>query len=314
MQGKESNNFLNQIWWADFWKSNRTDCIDYFTYIIHDKMFIGYILRISFNKKMIYMPRTILGSVEYLKSIAVDNCPSCSYITFDLDDYSYSNVHSLKTYKELPNTIARQQYTSTTIINLCDIVYDEDINKFIVINPQLIASFNESTRRKTRKSLLEGWEIEKGNSKAIFEQFWHIYSSTSKRKNFRTHRREYYYNLLQKENAIIIIIKKGNKPSVAWFGISYNDTIVYLYGGNDDYSLSHFGQYFAHIVAMQHAISLGLKEYDMGGVEDDATYSTIKLGYRGSLVIYGKGKDIIINRLTYRMQRLIKMSRILKFF
>jgi lipid II:glycine glycyltransferase (peptidoglycan interpeptide bridge formation enzyme) len=236
-----------------------------------------------------------------------------TYIKLDFD-YHFTNLLDIKDNNQLLKFVSTHttskvvvsnktiQYLSTALLDCSTLQYSDTIDDLMNINTSFWSKTNENIRRYTRKSLKQDWKIETGNTKDNFENFWSVYQSTANRQKFAIHPKSYFEKMLEHEFVRLIILKDSEgTPHSVWFGVEIDDTLYYLYGGNDDYSFDHYGQYLIHLVATQIAAQEKVKSYDLGGYDSSKGFGKFKEGYRGNIVTFLGPVDIILDPFYYHL-------------
>lgn len=293
--------------WSSFWQKTQNDLERHFVFqeeTIYEYTTISgikywYIPHLGYKKHL------NTNFINSLKTIAKQS--KISYITFEVEDSS-TGFEQILNQTQTP--LNKKQYNQTIVINLKDAVQCQNPTEFISSNNSIISSFNQTVRRKIRKSIKYNWLYETQKSKKTFEDFWYIYNKTADRQNFRTHQKKYYFDLFKESNSIIIVIYDNNlTPQGTWFGWKSQDTLTYLYGGNSQVSLQNYGTYYLQLQAMCLASQLNLTWYDLGGYTPNSGYGRFKEGFRGILRTFPGPYDIVINNKTYFLLKVIKRIR-----
>jgi len=172
---------------------------------------------------------------------------------------------------------------------------------------------NENIRRYTKKSLTQNWRIETAKTEQNFLVFYKIYNQTKDRQNFAIQTETYLKTLFNQEfSRIIILYDEFNQPQSVWFGITSDQTLTYLYGGNTAVSFDKKGQYLLHLVAVKMAVDLGLNWYDLGGYNSKLGFGKFKENYRGIVREFFGPLDIIYKPLKYNfINFLISFSKLI---
>jgi lipid II:glycine glycyltransferase (peptidoglycan interpeptide bridge formation enzyme) len=97
----------------------------------------------------------------------------------------------------------------------------------------------------------------------------------------------------------LITLSDENGPQSVWFGVSFDDTMYYLYGGNTEVSFKKYGQYLVHLVATEIIARENLKKYDLGGYDSTKGFGKFKDGYRGEIVHALGPIDIILKKQLF---------------
>jgi lipid II:glycine glycyltransferase (peptidoglycan interpeptide bridge formation enzyme) len=235
----------------------------------------------------------------------------CVFIKLDFD-YNFTDllyidsnntilkfVESTTKHKTVLSTKSLQ-YLSTMLLDCHGLSKNDNLPHFLEDNKHFYSQTNENVRRYTRKSLKQNWQIETSKTTENFEHFWQVYESTAKRQSFAIHTKSYFETMFASEFVRIIVLKdEQNIPHCCWFGVAFGETLYYLYGGNDDYSFTHQGQYLAHLVALQIAAKEKLLSYDLGGYDSEKGFGKFKEGYRGKVVKFLGPVDIVLQPLVY---------------
>ena len=162
------------------------------------------------------------------------------------------------------------------------------------------ATTNTNIRRYTKKVLDKDWTVSMCKSEANFEAFWQVYNSTKDRQNFVIHSREYVHQLFQKPQSHLIILSDvDGVPQSAWLGYSWGNSLIYLYGGNEQFSFDNYGQYLIHLCAIYLAKCLGLSFYDLGGYEEGTGYGRFKEQYKAEFREFLGSIDIPVKNLKF---------------
>lgn len=161
---------------------------------------------------------------------------------------------------------------------------------------------NSNVKRYTKKSLTLGWQISTDKSTQNFEAFWQVYSHTKERQAFATQSKEYTRQLFDQDFSKIIILRNSaGEPCCVWQGIVFGNTLVYLSGGNNQYSFDNYGQYLMHLVAVWIGYSQDLQVYDLGGYDKSKGFGRFKENYKGQIRTFLGDIDIPINRFWFSL-------------
>jgi lipid II:glycine glycyltransferase (peptidoglycan interpeptide bridge formation enzyme) len=322
--------FIQTKDWSDFWLESSLDnhfveCISHNTEKIEISTIV-YQYPWHLGKSFFYIPKgpvfSILREISneeiliqyqiFLQKIE-KRAREKNMVFVKLDfDYQFTNLFHIEDNKKLLSLIRSKtnsyctlsskpiQYLSTMILDCQNLQYLEDLSSFVETNKPFWSKTNENIRRYTRKSLTQNWRIDATKSKENFENFWTIYSFTANRQGFAIHPKKYFEKLIN-HNFVRIIVLSDEKgvPHCCWFGISLLGTLYYLYGGNDDYSFAHYGQYLVHVVALQIASKENISSYDLGGYDSEKGFGKFKEGYRGKIVTFLGPIDIVLDKTSY---------------
>jgi Acetyltransferase (GNAT) domain len=250
-----------------------------------------------------------------------------SFVKCDLDD-GLANALEIQTPLELAqylNSFQKQkavispkkiQYLQTITLNLASVPkqtesennenFDienfaaKDLSSYFEKSQEFWKTTNSNIRRYTKKVIDLEWKISISKSTQNFEDFWNVYNQTKDRQGFIIHPKSYVKALFDKPDSYIIVLKdSAGTPHCVWFGMKWNDALIYLYGGNTDYSFANYGQYLMHLTACFLATKLGLDYYDLGGYEPNTGYGKFKESYKAELRTFVGPIDIILKPIQY---------------
>jgi hypothetical protein len=259
---------------------------------------------------------TSLNSLTQKITNSAEN--SIAFLKIDFDDY-LTKVLNIEfntqmydffypTFPDQINLTAKPiQYLSCTVRSLADLpILKSEINLQQAYNETELFwnSTNEKVRRYSRKTLklVDDKQIRVSTDKTQenFEAFWQIHSQTSARQGFNTQSKEYLQTFFLQDFArIIVIYDNDNQPHCVWLGISLNNTLLYLLGGNTETSFRLHLQYLVHIAAIKIARSEKLDFYDFGGFDKNSGYGQFKESYKGVERIFLGPLDMILKPKTY---------------
>jgi lipid II:glycine glycyltransferase (peptidoglycan interpeptide bridge formation enzyme) len=343
MKTKPKPYFLQTSEWSQFWleSSQKQHFIHYISYETDGITLSAYCYEYPWHlgKSFLYIPKGPIFQIKgdfskkklaqayksfLAKIVALAKQNKSVFIKIDFD-YNFTNLIDIDSNENLlkfTKSVTDQsvqiskktlQYLSTMILDCSNLQKNEDQFKFVESNKDFWSQTNENIRRYTRKSLKQNWIIDTSKTTQNFDDFWQVYQSTAQRQGFAIHPKTYFQSMFAKEFVRIIVLKdETGLPHCCWFGILLDSTLYYLYGGNDDYSFSHHGQYLAHLIALQSAANEEAKNYDLGGYDSEKGFGKFKEGYRGKIVKFLGPLDIILEPLIYTT--LNKFINILKAF
>ncbi len=185
---------------------------------------------------------------------------------------NYQNILNLENSDKLVESESNLFNTPFPVSNL---------KKFFEESKIFWESTNTNIRRYTKKVINLNWIISMKKTEDNFEAFWQVYNSTKDRQNFKIHSKEYVKTLFDKpQTHLIVMYDLENNPQSAWLGYQWHNSLVYLYGGNEEYSFKHYGQYLMHLAAIYLAKCLKIDYYDLGGWEPNTGYGRFKEQYK----------------------------------
>jgi lipid II:glycine glycyltransferase (peptidoglycan interpeptide bridge formation enzyme) len=332
--------------WSEFWVEGNKD-----NHYVHELVIKGQITYVYqypwfFGKNFLYVPsgpvvqptlsetnahefvseffRKLKATAEELQSV---------FVKFEFDPY-LSHVLKIHSYQEAQQFLKnskpqpfhdiqparkRIMYSATILLDtslstLPVTKGPEYYSEFMSINSTFWKDVNSGHRSKTKKSIAEKWKFSLDKTPANFEHFWNIYTTTSKRQQFATQPKEYFEKLYYRSNSrIIVLFSDDNTPEAVWFGYLSETSLIYLYGGNTEYSMKHYGQYFIHLLALEIATKERKDAYDLGGYDPNVGYGVFKERYKGTVVSFLGPFDLIVKPLDYKIiQKLVSSVKLIK--
>jgi hypothetical protein len=227
---------------------------------------------------------------------------------------SSKKIQYLDTFVLDLKTLPKQDYGKILNVQNADKIIETPINifnspfpssnlkEFFEDSKDFWQTTNTNIRRYTKKVIDMDWIVSMDKSEENFEAFWQVYNATKDRQNFKIHDKNYVQTLYQKSNThIIVLYDKDGEPQSSWLGYSWNNSLVYLYGGNKEYSFKNYGQYLMHLVAIYLTKCLDLDFYDLGGWEKDTGYGKFKEQYKAELRSFLGPIDLPIKPFKFKV-------------
>lgn len=286
--------FLKSKEWADFWANSQEDLTNHFLW----EGETIYEFKYKLNSKFWYVPH--LGEngeidEKFIKKLKKEGQKNfVDFISFEISDSAKKNDVKFK------NPLRKIQYNATILVNTENLKTGNNLSDFVKNNPEMMANFASSFRRKIKKSLQKNWSISVEKNEQNLQNFLKIYKETALRQRFATHPDSYYKQLFKLKNSkIIILFNKKNEVCGGWLGWKSAENLTYLYGGNNEESLQELGQYIIQLTALKICAEEKLRFYDLGGWEKNTGYGRFKEGFHGILRQFDGPFDIIINPYKY---------------
>jgi lipid II:glycine glycyltransferase (peptidoglycan interpeptide bridge formation enzyme) len=323
--------FIQTLEWAKFWKEAALPNHKYFEvsaeFVGSKVSAIVYLYPWHLKQNFLYVPKgftveafssqeELYGASDLLMQqiMEIGKKEGSSFVKLDFD-WQFTDLLGIKDTKKLLKFVTkaapriycklskkRLQYLSTAIIDTAGLYYLEDDSPedFMNENKEFWAKTNENIRRYTKKSLYQGFYIDKSKTKENFEAFWKVYEGTCIRQNYATHPKQYFKTMLGHDFVRLIVLKdEFDEPQCVWFGVKIGDTLYYLYGGNTQDSFDKYGQYYMHLLALQQAAHENCMRYDLGGYDSAKGFGKFKEGYRGKIVNFLGPVDVVLKPASY---------------
>lgn len=244
------------------------------------------------NSELVNFLKNNLGKPATLSSKVIQYL---STITLDIE------LAQSKFNSELPKFIGNTPSASQTPL-LSKEKLGMSLLEFFEQSSEFWKTTNSNIRRYTRKSLQIGWVCDEVKSESNFEDFWEVYSQTSKRQKFTTYSKSYTKLLYDKNFSHIILLRdESGVAQSCWIGIESENTLTYLYGGNTEKGLEKYGQYLIHLVAVRLCVFKKLRFYDLGGYDSKHGYGKFKEGFHGEVRNFLGPVDILLQPFVYNV-------------
>jgi lipid II:glycine glycyltransferase (peptidoglycan interpeptide bridge formation enzyme) len=325
--------FHQSLQWARFWKSahDNKHSFQQFSHSYYDITFtaIGYSYPWQFGQSFLYFPRfcSIISSKEPTQQeiqqglkefvmVITNQAQGHTFIKIDTG-FDFQTATGIQTNEDLIRPIQASssklsvshsqktlQYLSTMILDstrLEEKKPTETYLDFYLNNKGFWSKTNENVRRYTKKSSSQDWHIDSSKTQDNFEKFWQVYQHTAQKHDFGIHPKSYFKAMITHDFVRLITLSDDQGVQSVWFGVVFDDTCYYLYGGNTDTSFKKYGQYFIHLVATDLISQEGLMSYDLGGYDPKKGFGKFKEGYRGKIVTALGPIDIILNSSLYNV-------------
>lgn len=175
----------------------------------------------------------------------------------------------------------------------------------------LLSKMHHKTRYNINLGARKGLEFRESED---VEAFWHLLKKTSKKDQFQTHDKNYYFELLNffrdgnELKTKLFTVEHDAKPIAAAMIMFYGDTAYYLHGAMDRNHKKLMAPYFMHWEIAKHAKSTGHRHYDFWGIDARRWpgVTRFKLGWGGRQVEYPGSFDIPISSIWYLIYRIAR--------
>lgn len=186
---------------------------------------------------------------------------------------------------------------------------------------ELLSNMRKTTRYLVRNEPKQGVSVEISESYIDAEAFVEMLYSTSARKNFVNHPKEYYlkqFQILAKDNEMRIFKAIKNEQVQAMALVSfYGEMASYLHGASAVTEGQSVG-YSLQWEAIKEAKKRGMKYYNFWGVVKDKNFypghpwygfSLFKRGFGGHKFTYLRAQDLVLSPKYYLYRNLEKLRR-----
>jgi len=252
----------------------------------------------------------IQSLLDKIKEIAKEE--KAIFFRFEPPEENYKlQITNYKNYKLLKTKSVQPPRTL-----MLDLAKSED---------DLLAAMHPKTRYNIRLAMRHGVTVYRTRLtdhemlKNDFEIFWNLLSKTSRRDGFKTHPKNYYWQMLNSlaplpscqtptPNAALYFAKYQNKILAANLIMFFGNTVTYLHGASSSEHRNVMAPHLLHWSIISEAKRLGFKYYDFWGI-DEAKWPGItrfKKGFGGFEISYPGTFDLPVNKLWYKIYRLAR--------
>ncbi len=177
---------------------------------------------------------------------------------------------------------------------------------------ELLIGMKPKTRYNINLAQRKGVTVREGAAADLIT-VWQLFMETAARNKIRLHSQSYYLQMwdhLSPKHLRILIAEYQGVPLAAMFLTLFGDTATYLHGGSSTKMKESMAPYMLHWEAIKVAKSLGLKQYNFGGVagvSDEnhawAGITRFKKGFGGFEIIYPGSFDLIYSPIWYNVYK-----------
>ena len=212
---------------------------------------------------------------------------------------------------------------------------------------ELLSGMHEKTRYNIRLAERKGVVVKTVSGRENIEIFWKLLQQTTERDAFGAHTKIHYEKLIGifgKASHVIASETKQSRTDVKIAASSHddgtprndtrepftnlyiaeyqgqqlaaaivmfcNDTVAYLHGASSNEHRNVMAPYLLHWRIMQDAKALGLKTYDLWGIDDNnphwAGITRFKRGFCGREVSYPNSIDILYKSVWYAAYKIAR--------
>ncbi|XOU94125.1 MAG: lipid II:glycine glycyltransferase FemX [Candidatus Kerfeldbacteria bacterium] len=189
---------------------------------------------------------------------------------------------------------------------------------FNMSEEDLLAQMHHKTRYNIRLAEKKGVIVRIGSTEEDFEKFWQLNKVTADRDRFRSHNREYYYNIFKTLSPSgivkIYLAEFENKTLAANLVYFFGDTVTYVHGSSSNEYRNLMAPHLLQWQQIKDAKESNYKYYDFGGIAPDGSakemawsgITRFKKGFGGHGVSYLGVYDLILNNFWYKLYKIVK--------
>lgn len=293
---RHSGSFLHSWQWGELQKAMgrriwRLAGADFQALIVEHKLPLA--------KSYLYCPRGPIGpchdvDVFWSQAMALARREKAVFFKIEAIEQRFLPKHRVKAVKQL-------QPSQTVIL---DLHLSED---------ELLKQMHSKTRYNIRLAERRGVTVKEGSSKDL-DVFLALLQQTSKRDAFHIHDSAYYHRLMQilgADTAKLFLAEHDGRVAAAQVCIFFGGAAVYAHGASDYAQRAVMAPYLLHWHALLEAKRLGLKRYDLWGI-DERNWSSLtrfKRGFGGREVRYPETCDVVCRPVWHAAYRAARRLR-----
>ena len=181
---------------------------------------------------------------------------------------------------------------------------------------ELLQNMHHKARYNIRLAERKGVTVRLVKGDEDFEKFWQLNLATSRRDHFRTHSRNYYYQMFKtladSDFLKLFLAEYNNKVLAVNFVIFFGDSATYIHGASSDQYRNVMAPHLLQWRQIQAAKKRGYKYYDFWGVAPDKTddnhpwagITRFKKSFGGQSIAYVGAYDLILDKMWYKIYKL----------
>ncbi len=179
---------------------------------------------------------------------------------------------------------------------------------------QLLNRMKSKTRYNIHLAERHNITVTKSDRPENLHQFLQLTRETSSRQGFSPHSNNYYqtqYETLHSQGMQELwLARRGDEPLAAILVDYFGDTATYVHGASDNRYRELMAPYLLQFATIKDAREHGFKHYDFWGINPNpkhpwAGFTRFKRGFGGEEVEYLGTLELPINRLLYKVYRLL---------
>jgi len=181
---------------------------------------------------------------------------------------------------------------------------------------ELLQNMHHKTRYNIRLAEKKNVTVRLAESDEDFEKFWQLNLVTVKRDQFRSHSRDYYYqmfNTLRNSGFLkLYLAEYNNEVLAANIVMFFGDSVTYVHGASSDLHRNVMAPHLLQWQQIQQAKKDGFRIFDFWGVAPtDASenhpwsgISRFKKSFGGKGISYVGAYDLILDKMWYKLYKL----------
>ena len=192
-----------------------------------------------------------------------------------------------------------------------------DLNKS---EDEILMAMRRQTRYEVRRSEKLGLKVSEDSSEKTFKEFHFVQTETARRQNFippsekelLAEREAFYPNNIK----LYKVTDNDNKPVAYGLILIYGKEAEYFEAASTDLNRKLPGAYALLWQAIKDLKSMKIERFNLWGIAPPGVehhrYSgvtTFKTGFGGEVIEFIPAKDIVINKLKYKIDEIVETAR-----
>jgi lipid II:glycine glycyltransferase (peptidoglycan interpeptide bridge formation enzyme) len=172
----------------------------------------------------------------------------------------------------------------------------------------LLKKFRKSTRYNIKQAVKKGVVVERQET---IKEFFEILQETKERRGFSTYSKDYFQELVEKNNSDVFLAKHKEKVIAGSIVLYFGEVAVYLHSAFDFKYQDMNGTALIVFESIKQSRKNGCKYYNFWGLDEKKYLGVTKFkkGFRGEEVVYGNTKDIPLKKGRYFIYYLASIAR-----
>ena len=321
--------------WEDFLKSHKeANFLQSFNFGSFHQKLGKKIFRIGFfkNEKLVGVMLAVLENAKRATYITVPGGPIIDWGNKDLVQQFKETISNIAKSEEAAFVRVRPQNFQTPenaklFENLdfkiapmhlhAELTRQLDLDKS---EDEILSEMRKTTRYEIKQAIKLGIKITTSKDPHDIDDFYKLQNETAKRQHFvefdRNFLKEQFKVFVKDGQVLLYTAWLGKKKLAQAFIIFYGEEADYHYGASTLDGRKYPGAYLIQWAAIKEAKKRGVKRYNLWGVapEQDVNHrfrgvSVFKRGFGGKDVNYLHARDLVINKVAYKINQAIELAR-----
>ena len=244
-------------------------------------------------------PKPSITSLKALKTIAQKE--NLLFIRMEPNVKMEDGLKTLNLLRHFGAKEGRPFFTKSTFI--IDLTKSEE---------DLLKAMHPKTRYNIKVAQRHGVNMSLDNSEKASNRYLDLTDQTTKRQNFFAHTQKYHelmWKSLKGKIAHLLTATYKGKILATWILFAWKDTLYYPYGASSDEHKNVMASYGLMWNAIKFGKKLGLKKFDLWGIEEGKGFTKFKEGFRPEVVRFIGTWDLVASSFWYKLYRIAEDLR-----